>query len=177
MVFRLLAAMVLSGVAFVLWAIMSPTAEVVPLIQNQEETDVTLHTVARVLDGDTIVLSDGTRVRYIGIDTPELYGDTDDTECFAQEAKQRNQDLLLGKTVRLEQDVSETDEYGRLLRYVYIDDPLSSIYAATSINEILVHEGYAFARSFPPDVAKQSILHDLESDARKHQRGLWRACN
>lgn len=179
MILRLLIAALLSGIAFILWATMSPSAEITPLLESGEQTsqqEMQRYTVTRVLDGDTIVLSDGNKVRYIGIDTPELYGTTEDTECFAQEAKRRNQELILGKTVRLERDVSETDEYGRLLRYVYIDDPLSSIHEETSINEILVHEGYAFARTFPPDVAKQELLQKLEEDARDKQFGLWRVC-
>jgi len=170
---KLLGAAILSAVAFILWAITSPSATIEPLVAPELEQT---HIVTRVLDGDTIVITGGKKVRYIGIDAPELYGNSNSSECFALEAKTRNEQLLLGKTVRLESDVSETDQYDRLLRYVYIDDPLSSIYPGTSINEILVAEGYAFAQNFPPDVAKQDILTNLEKEARENNLGLWNSC-
>jgi len=171
MVLRLIAAALLSAVAFILWAITSPVVNVSPAEIEAEE-----YTVTRVLDGDTIVVNGGAKVRYIGINTPEFYGDSENTECFAQEAKQRNEQFVLGKKVLLKRDLSETDEYGRLLRYVYLNDPMSSPYEATSINEVLVHEGYAFARAFPPDIALQETLGQLEKDAEENGRGLWAVC-
>lgn len=172
MTLRLIAAGLLSAVAFVLWAVMSPPSGAPSPTTDPEER----HVVTRVLDGDTIVVNGGVKVRYIGIDTPEFYGDSQETECFAREAKIRNEQLMLGMTVRLESDVTDTDTYGRLLRYVYLDDPRSSISDEVSINEILVHEGFAFARTFPPDVALQENLTKLEADARENNRGLWDSC-
>lgn len=171
MALKLIGATLLSAVAFVLWAITSPTTSIEPLSSQDERAVVT-----RVLDGDTIVVTGGKKVRYIGIDTPELYGSTQDSECFAREAKSRNEQLILGKPVRLEKDVSEADKYNRLLRYVYIDDPLSSIHEDTSINEILVSEGYAFARTYQPDIALQKHLTTLEKEAREKGFGLWGGC-
>lgn len=81
---------------------------------TQEEAQIT---VRRVVDGDTIELSTGQRLRYIGIDTPETNGG-----CFSLEAKLANEQLVLNKPVRLEKDVSETDRYGRLLRYVWVGE-------------------------------------------------------
>ena len=78
-------------------------------------------TVVRVIDGDTIEVEiDGTsyRVRYIGIDTPETVHPQKPVECFGKEASEKNRELVEGKRVRLEKDVSDTDKYGRLLRYV-----------------------------------------------------------
>jgi micrococcal nuclease len=72
--------------------------------------------VSRVIDGDTVELGDGSRVRYIGMDTPESAGD-----CYAREATARNIALVLNRVVQLEKDVSETGQRGRLLRYVYVD--------------------------------------------------------
>lgn len=79
------------------------------------------------------------RVRYIEIDTPEIPGDS----C-SQEAKNGNTELVFNKLVCLEKDVSETDRYGRLLRYVY--------QASTFVNAALVRGGYAYASTYPPDV-------------------------
>ncbi|MCK4863754.1 MAG: thermonuclease family protein, partial [Dehalococcoidales bacterium] len=78
-------------------------------------------TVTQVIDGDTITIDTGHRVRYIGLDTPEVYPVQ---EAYGMEAWQANRKLVEGKEVRLERDVSETDKYGRLLRYVYVDDTL-----------------------------------------------------
>lgn len=122
----------------------------------------TTYLVTRVIDGDTIELESGQKVRYIGIDTPEV---SFIKECLGTEAKIRNKALVEQKMVRLEKDVSEIDRYGRLLRYVYVDDSL--------VNEILVQEGYAQARSYPPDIAKQDIFIQAEQRARELKVGLW----
>ena len=121
--------------------------------------------VTRVIDGDTIELSDGSRVRYIGIDTPES---TTQHECFGQAASARNKQLVEGKTVQLEKDVSETDRYGRLLRYVYVDGVM--------VNEQLVLEGYAQVSTFPPDVKYQNRFLAAQQQAREAGRGLWSQC-
>ena len=74
--------------------------------------------VVRVIDGDTIEISGGARVRYIGIDTPEVYPEL---EYYGAEAREKNAEMVEGKIVVLEKDVSDRDRYGRLLRYVYVD--------------------------------------------------------
>jgi len=77
--------------------------------------------VIRVIDGDTIEVGiQGSlyKVRYIGIDTPEVVHPPEPAEYFSKEASEKNRELVDGRTVRLEKDVSETDEHGRLLRYV-----------------------------------------------------------
>lgn len=122
-------------------------------------------TVTKIVDGDTIKLSTGKTVRLIGIDTPETKDPRRPVECFGQEAAQRTTELLSGKTVTLEKDVSETDRYGRLLRYVYVDEIL--------INEQLVAEGYATATKFPPDVKYADKLEQAESAAHQAKTGLW----
>ena len=124
--------------------------------------------VEKVIDGDTIELSDGIKVRYIGIDTPETKHPDKPKQCFGEQASLRNKQLVEGKAVRLEKDVSKTDRYGRLLRYVYVGDVL--------VNEQLVKEGFAFARSFPPDIAKQDLFRAAEKQAQANQLGLWSRC-
>lgn len=130
-------------------------------------------TVSRVIDGDTIELTSGRRVRYIGVDTPESVDPRKGVECFAKEAAEKNRELVLGKIVALEKDVSETDRYGRLLRYVYLTTGEGQ---RVMINETLVREGYAFARSFPPDIKYQSQLLKAEETARQENKGLWASC-
>lgn len=125
-------------------------------------------TVARVVDGDTIVLDTGQKVRYIGIDTPELHHPQKGVECFGLEAYERNKTLLEGKVVELEKDVNETDRYGRLLRYVWLD--------GTLVNKSLVEEGYAFSSSYPPDIKYQKIFDLAETLARESNKGLWERC-
>ena len=119
--------------------------------------------VIRVIDGDTIEVEiDGSsyRVRYIGIDTPEV------GQPCADEATEKNRELVEGKVVWLEKDVSETDRYGRLLRYVYVDD--------TFVNDELVRLGYAVVSTYPPDVAHEDDFVTAEFMARiVNVVGIW----
>ena len=130
------------------------------------ETDGVL--VTRVVDGDTIEIEGGQKVRYIGIDTPEVADPRKPVQCFGKEASNKNKDLVEGKRVRLEKDVSETDKYGRLLRYVYSGNIF--------VNELLVREGYAFSSTYPPDVKYQDLFNKAEKEAREANRGLWGSC-
>ena len=118
--------------------------------------------VVEVIDGDTIVIEGGYLVRYIGIDTPEVYPKA---EAFGKEAWQANRTLVEGKQVRLEQDVSQTDRYGRLLRYVYVGDIF--------VNAELVRQGLAQAQAYPPDTKYQDYLEQMEEEAREAGRGIW----
>jgi micrococcal nuclease len=118
--------------------------------------------VKKVIDGDTITLDNGKVVRYIGIDTPEL---SPEKECFSREATEKNRELVEGKMVSLEKDVSETDRYGRLLRYVYSGQVF--------INDYLVREGYAKVSTYPPDVKYQQGFIQAEKQAREEKKGLW----
>jgi len=134
--------------------------------------------VINVVDGDTIdVLIDGReiRVRYIGIDTPETVDPQRPVECFGREASERNRQLVEGRAVGLEPDVSETDQFGRLLRYVWVD-PSAGSGQARMVNATLVEEGYATASAFPPDVRYAEEFAALEARARAEGRGLWSAC-
>ena len=119
-------------------------------------------TVTRIIDGDTIIIDTGHRVRYIGIDTPEVYPEK---EALGMEAWQANRRLVEGKKVRLERDVSETDKYGRLLRYLFVGDVF--------INAELVRQGLAEAKAYPPDTKYQDYLEQMEAEARETGRGIW----
>jgi micrococcal nuclease len=122
----------------------------------------------RAIDGDTIeveIEGESYKVRYIGIDTPELHHPTKPVGYYAQEAYEKNRELVEGKTVFLEKDVSETDSYGRLLRYVYVGN--------TFVNAYLVQHGYALVSTYPPDVKYQERFVELQREAREAGRGLW----
>ncbi len=118
--------------------------------------------VIEVIDGDTIIIEGGYRVRYIGIDTPEVYPER---EAFGLEAWETNRELVKGKIVYLKRDVSEVDKYGRLLRYVYVDD--------TFVNAELVKQGLAYVHAYPPDTKHQDYLEELEQEARQAGIGMW----
>ena len=124
--------------------------------------------VTKVIDGDTIMIEGNQAVRYIGIDTPETVHPSKPVQCFGQEASAKNKELVEGKTVRLEKDVSETDKYGRLLRYVWIGDIF--------VNEYLVRQGYAQVSTYPPDVKYQDLFLEAQKEAGENSRGLWGAC-
>ena len=124
--------------------------------------------VRKVIDGDTIELQDGRKVRYIEVNTPETVHPNKKVECFGKEASNFNKKLVEGKEVELEKDVSEADRYGRLLRYVYVN--------GLFVNEYLVKEGYANISTFPPDVKYKDLFINAEGQAREGNKGLWSRC-
>jgi micrococcal nuclease len=122
--------------------------------------------VTYVVDGDTIEIAGGERVRLLGIDTPEY------EECYFTEATERLRELVDGKEVRLESDLTDRDKYNRLLRHVFV-----SIEAgAQHVNALLVAEGYATVLPIPPDRRYREELASLETEAKQQGRGLWGVC-
>jgi endonuclease YncB( thermonuclease family) len=115
--------------------------------------------VKEVVDGDTIILSGGRTVRLIGINAPEheMY--------FFEEARDALKAIVYGREVILEKDVSETDRYGRLLRYVYAD--------GLFVNLEIVNRGFANSYTYPPDVKYTDKFLEAERHARGHELGLW----
>jgi micrococcal nuclease len=129
-----------------------------------------LRRVIRVVDGDTFIIEGGQSVRMIGMNTPELFPrDGSAKDCYAEEATAHTIDLIFQKEVRLVKDVSDTDKYGRLLRYVYVGD--------TFVNLDLVTGGFARVRAYKPDTKHHSELLKAMNIAAKEKRGLWGACN
>ncbi len=121
--------------------------------------------VSNVVDGDTIDLDSGERIRYLMVDTPELSSD----DCYADEAREYNAQLVLGREVTLEYDVECTDNFGRLLAYVSLGD--------TEINSLLVERGYACVLHIPPngDDRVDEFL-GRETQAKNESRGMWGIC-
>jgi micrococcal nuclease len=118
--------------------------------------------VTAVIDGDTVTvdLAGSTEsLRLIGINSPE------NGECYSEQASARLVELVAGQEVRLVGDRSNRDQYGRLLRYVYLGDLF--------VNETLVREGYAIARRYEPDTAMASLLETAQAAAQDEEAGLW----
>jgi len=113
--------------------------------------------VKRVIDGDTIELSDGRKVRYIGVDAPEMTDKRTTVLCLAKMARAENQGLVEGQTVELEKDISNMDKYDRLLRYVWVNN--------TMVNLTLVKSGYAKIATYPPDVKYKTIFWEAQKSA------------
>jgi len=139
-----------------------------PSIKDQARDRVAAQ-VVNVVDGDTVdvrIAGRKLRVRYIGIDTPETVHPTRGEEPYGRVASDRNKELVSGQTVYLEKDVTETDRYGRLLRYVWLAD-------GSMVNATLVAEGYAQVATYPPDVRYLNRFLELQREARAEGRGLW----
>lgn len=127
--------------------------------------------VKRVIDGDTIELIGGERVRYLGIDAPELHRKVkgrwvEVKEPFSEEAYERNRDLVEGKGVRLEFDREIRDRYRRLLAYVFVGDEM--------INVELIEAGLVRVRIHPPNSRYEDLFNQEERLARTGKKGLWR---
>lgn len=132
--------------------------------------------VARVIDGDTIEVQtsmDILTVRYIGIDTPETVDPRRPAQCFGRQASNENKKLVEGKRVILAKDVSETDKYGRLLRYVYVKLENGEL---LFVNDYLIRQGFAKVSTFPPDVKYSQSFLEAEREARENRMGLWNSC-
>lgn len=150
----------------------------IPLGRSYDYSDIC---VTRVIDGDTLKLENGERVRLIGIDTPEMH-DSDKLYRDAQRTKQDIQtikslgrraynftrNLVEGKRVNLEFDVERQDKYARLLAYVYLKDD------GTFVNAEIVKQGYASLMTYPPNVKYADLFVKLYQEARQSKRGLWK---
>lgn len=123
--------------------------------------------VTRIVDGDTVELASGEKVRFLMVDTPETTSGA--TDCYGQEAKAYTTSLLLDQTVTLEYDVECEDRYGRLLAYVSV--------SGREINTLLVERGYACVLHIPPNGEDRvSEFETLEYQARSLGIGVWGAC-
>jgi micrococcal nuclease len=126
--------------------------------QNQSEYQRVL--VTQVVDGDTITVEGGLQVRLIGIDAPERA-----EECYT-EAREYLKSMILYKEVDLEKDITDKDQYGRSLRYVWLGNKL--------VNAEIVRAGVAIAKQYDPDTTYQHIIADAEQAAIEKQVGcLW----
>lgn len=152
-----------------------PIAKSVTVIAPTEES----YYVERVVDGDTLKLSNKERVRLIGVDTPEVHysdklvrdakksgKDVKTIQALGERASNFTKSLCANKKVRLEFDVRKKDKYGRLLAYVYLED-------GTFVNARIIEEGYAQVMTVPPNVKHAEDFRKLEKQARDAKKGLW----
>jgi len=169
-----------TGVFFVLFVVFvvleAPKPRAIPLNAEPRPAEAELKTeepemftVSSVIDGDTLKVksgSDETTVRLLGIDAPELK--SGGPECYAEESRQRLEELTKGKTVQLAADSSQDDQdkYGRLLRYITLED-------GTKVNEKMVYGGYAYEYTYDKPYAQQAAFKAAEADAKSAKRGLW----
>lgn len=162
--------------------VVTPPTEDATESDQEQSLGMETVTVSGHVDGDTIDITDASgtehRVRLIGIDTPETKHPTNGVEYFGKEASSFTQESLpLGSTVYLQKDVSETDRYDRLLRYVWIERPASDDNLADvdskMFNAMLVIGGFAQASTYPPDVLYADHFADLQSIAIESATGLW----
>ncbi|OLB94230.1 MAG: hypothetical protein AUH30_18455 [Candidatus Rokubacteria bacterium 13_1_40CM_68_15] len=146
--------------------------------------------VVRVVDGDTIHVRLADRVekvRYIGVNTPEVHHPRKGEEPGGREAAEVNRELVENKRVRLELDVQSRDRYGRLLAYVWVSAGAERADGAgppqsrrdesenwIMVNAELVRLGYAQVMTVPPNVRYQTLFLKLQRDARESGRGLWK---
>lgn len=131
-------------------------------------------TVGRVVDGDTIETTDGRKIRFIGVNTPES---TTRKETYGKEASNYTTSKLDGKKIWMQKDVSDTDRYGRQLRIIWLaiptDDMNESEIRAKMFNADLVLNGYAEPSTFPPDVKYSDYFAKFAREAREAGTGLW----
>jgi endonuclease YncB( thermonuclease family) len=122
--------------------------------------------VKGVEDGDTIVLADGERVRYLGIDAPEVSRGDKPGEPYGYEASRFNRNLVLGRWVTLEFGEEKRDHYGRLLAFVFLED-------STFVNGELVRLGYAYLLRRQPGLPHWDKLLEHQGQALRARRGMW----
>ncbi len=127
----------------------------------------TWHTVRWVNDGDTVVLTTGQRVRYIGLNAPEIDHDNQKAQPHGYQAKSFNKDLVSSQRIRLEYDTERFDRYGRVLAYIYLED-------GTFLNARLLQAGLAFYLHHKPNLKYSKILLKSQQDAMELKKGLWR---
>ncbi len=137
--------------------------------------------VTRVIDGDTIEIDRGKgveKLRFILVDSPETKDPRKQVEYYGKEASKFTTKWLEGRTIYLEKDVSETDKYGRLLRYVWLvkpgtDNPTEEEITSFMFNSYLLRDGYAVVAQFPPDIKYVEIFKTFETYAREKNLGLY----
>lgn len=160
-------------------AIVLPAQEFENLFEEQAKTpDVTVTSpelvegaIDRIIDGDTVdIVLNGevTRVRLLGIDTPETVDPRKPVQCFGAEASQHLKDMLANQVVKVEGDDTqgEVDKYGRMLAYLYLTD-------GTNVAEKMLRDGFAYEYTYDKPYELQKDFKNAEQAARDNESGLW----
>ena len=140
-------------------------------VNQAKSTQNNLYKVVKVIDGDTVAIEiNGKKeaIRLIGINTPETVDPRKPVECFGIEASNKAKEILTGKSVKLETDsiVGERDKYGRLLRYIFLED-------GTNFNKMMISEGYAYEYTYNSPYKYQDEFKQAEKEVRENKKGLW----
>ncbi len=125
--------------------------------------------VVAVFDGDTVLLDSGEKIRYLGIDAPEVAHSGSTADCYGHEAKALNEKLVRRQRVTLRYDRTAIDVHGRWLAYVFLPD-------GRCVNAELVAQGCALVFRSAEGFSKLDELLSLQRDAMRNQRGLWGQC-
>ena len=144
------------------------------IIVVPHDSEIILYKVVKVIDGDTIVVDISGKketLRLIGIDAPEIGGNSSKNKCFGKEAEEFAKNILSDASIELEEDESQNDrdKYGRLLRYIILKD-------GSNFNKTLIREGLAKEYTYKTPYKYQKEFKNAETEARKAKKGLWSAC-
>jgi micrococcal nuclease len=137
------------------------------ILSTQCSPAQTWHTVKWVDDGDTIILTTGQRIRYLGINAPEIDHKDRKAQPFGYRARSFNKNLLVNRRIRLELDVERYDQYGRMLAYLFLPD-------GSFVNSRLLQDGLAFYLYRWPNVKYEKILYQAQLSAMASRKGIWR---
>ena len=158
-------------------SIITAISLIFPVVSHAANIPTPYYQVTKITDGDTITVKIGnknTSIRLIGVDTPETVDPRKTVQCFGKEASAITKKILLNRKVSLESDPTQgdTDKYGRLLRYVFLQD-------GTNFDKWLIDEGYGFEYTYNLPYKYQQEYKDAENTARLSSKGLWKseACN
>jgi micrococcal nuclease len=145
------------------------------LLETNSNSEIETAKVVRVVDGDTIELENGDKVRYLNIDTPESKKPGTPLQCYAKEAADYNQDLVLNKTVYLTTDIDPSDRYDRLLRFVFLSRE-DTDNVENSVNAKLIQNGFARSSIYKPNDTYELEFEEYELIAKNNNIGIWRDC-
>lgn len=132
---------------------------IIPIVTNAKT-----YLVKEVIDGDTIEIKNGTTIRLVGVDAPELSSD----ECYSAKSKKKLENLILNKKVRLKYDEEKIDSFGRSLAFIYRGTKF--------INKKMLSSGNAKYLMISPNLLNKDIFLEAEKTARTNTRGIWNKC-
>jgi micrococcal nuclease len=142
---------------------------------NKQKDGVQRSKVLRVVDGDTLELEDGTKVRFLNVDTPETVKKNTAVMCYGKEASNYTKARLTDKTIQLTTDKSPRDQYGRELRFVFLDG-VDTSKVENSFNAEMIKKGFARARFYSPNTTYKKNFEAIQKEAQDTKAGIWSAC-
>ena len=148
------------------------TAQTKPNNSNNPNQNPEKQKILRVIDGDTLELEDGSRVRFLNMDTPETVKKDTAIMCYGKEASNYTKSRLSDKVVNLTIDKEGTDQYGRQLRFVFLDG-VDTTKIENSFNAEMVKKGFARARMYSPNTTYRKDFEEYQKQAQAQKLGVW----